>query len=60
MSEEADRCPTCKSAHIVIKRSFARGISFYAECADCEERGPREHTVEAAKSEWNTRAGEKA
>jgi hypothetical protein len=44
----------------VIKRSFARGISFYAECADCEERGPREHTVEAAKSEWNTRAGEKA
>ncbi|WP_415447919.1 MULTISPECIES: Lar family restriction alleviation protein [Acetobacter] len=60
MRDKADLCPTCKGSHIAIKRSLACGISFYAECKDCEERGPREHTVEAAKSAWNTRAGEKA
>ena len=59
MSTKATECPTCNSTLIATKRSFARGIAFYAECADCEERGPREHTIEAAITAWNTRAGER-
>ncbi|MFS8371713.1 Lar family restriction alleviation protein [Acetobacter indonesiensis] len=59
MSATATECPTCHSKFIIMKKVFMRG-GFYAECADCGERGTREHTVEQARTAWNTRAGEKA
>ena len=60
MSAKYEPCLTCESTHIAIKCSFMHRLPFYAECRDCGERGPREHTVEHAKKSWNTRAGEKA
>jgi len=45
-------CPFCTSTNIDVS---PWGKYYYAECNDCEARGPKKSTLKAAIDGWNDR-----